>query len=79
VFTVRWLETVAVGVFVYQSSHSAFFVALMTMLRLLPSLVLGPRRSSKTHRSSAAPTADLCTANLIDTGRWRLIPERTEV
>src|ERR1700712_1634357 len=41
VFTVRWLETVAVGVFVYQSSHSAFLVALMTMLRLLPMGLLG--------------------------------------
>jgi MFS family permease len=41
VFTVRWLETVAVGVFVYQSSHSAFLVALMTMLRLLPMGLFG--------------------------------------
>jgi MFS family permease len=41
VFTVRWLETVAVGVFVYQSSHSAFVVALMTMLRLLPMGLFG--------------------------------------
>ncbi len=36
VFTVRWLETVAVGVFVYQHSRSAFLVAMITMLRLLP-------------------------------------------
>jgi MFS family permease len=41
VFTVRWLESVAVGVFVYQSSHSAFVVALMTMLRLLPMGLFG--------------------------------------
>lgn len=41
VFTVRWLETVAVGVFVYQHSRSAFFVAMMTMLRLLPMGLLG--------------------------------------
>jgi MFS family permease len=41
VFTVRWLETVAVGVFVYQSSRSAFLVALMTMLRLLPMGLFG--------------------------------------
>jgi MFS family permease len=41
VFTVRWLETVAVGVFVYQYSRSAFLVAMMTMLRLLPMGVFG--------------------------------------
>src|ERR1700761_8718424 len=41
VFTVRWLETVAVGVFVYRSSRSAFLVAMMTMLRLLPMGLLG--------------------------------------
>jgi MFS family permease len=41
VFTVRWLETVAVGVFVYQHSHSAFLVAMMTMLRLLPMGLFG--------------------------------------
>jgi MFS family permease len=41
VFTVRWLETVAVGVFVYQDSGSAFLVAMMTMLRLLPMGLLG--------------------------------------
>src|ERR1700749_1460580 len=34
VFTVRWLETVAVGVVVYQRSESAFLVAMTTMLRL---------------------------------------------
>ena len=32
----RAVETVAVGVFVYQHTHSAFIVAMMTMLRLLP-------------------------------------------
>src|SRR3984957_13289884 len=36
VFTVRWLETVAVGGVVYQRTGSAFVVAVMTMLRLLP-------------------------------------------
>jgi predicted MFS family arabinose efflux permease len=41
VFTVRWLETVAVGVFIYQHSRSAFLVAMMTMLRLLPMGLLG--------------------------------------
>ena len=41
VFIVRWLETVAIGVFVYQRTDSAFLVAMMAMLRLLPMGLLG--------------------------------------
>ncbi len=41
VFSVRWVETVAVGVFVYQQTGSPFIVAMMTMLRLLPMGLFG--------------------------------------
>lgn len=41
VFVVRWLETVAVGVVVYQRTGSAFLVAMTTMLRLLPMGLFG--------------------------------------
>ncbi len=41
VFVVRWLETVAVAVVVYERTDSAFLVAMMTMLRLLPMGLLG--------------------------------------
>jgi MFS family permease len=41
VSTVRWLETVAVGVVVYQQTGSAFVVAVITMLRLLPMALFG--------------------------------------
>jgi MFS family permease len=41
VFTVRWLETIAVGVIVYQLTNSPFLVAMMTMLRLLPMGLFG--------------------------------------
>ena len=41
VFSVRWVETVAVGVFVYQRTDSAFDVAMMTMLRMLPMGLFG--------------------------------------
>jgi MFS family permease len=41
VFIVRWLETIAVAVFVYDRTHSAFLVAMMTLLRLLPMGLLG--------------------------------------
>jgi MFS family permease len=38
---VRWIEMLAVGVFVYQRTGSAFLVAMMTMLRLLPMGLFG--------------------------------------
>ena len=38
---VRWLEMLAVGVFVYQETGSAFAVALMTLLRMLPMALFG--------------------------------------
>ena len=41
VFTVRWLETIAIAVFVYQHTGSPFLVAMMTMLRLLPMGLFG--------------------------------------
>ncbi|MGA3402946.1 MAG: MFS transporter [Acetobacteraceae bacterium] len=41
VFVVRWLETIAVGIVVYQRTGSAFQVAMMTMLRLLPMGLFG--------------------------------------
>ena len=41
VATVRWLETVVVGIVVYQRTDSAFLVAMMTMLRLLPMGLFG--------------------------------------
>ncbi|MFI5030907.1 MAG: MFS transporter [Reyranellales bacterium] len=39
--TVRWLETVAVAIVVYQQTNSAFLVAVITMLRLLPMALFG--------------------------------------
>ena len=39
--TVRWLETVVVGIVVYQQTGSAFVVAMITMLRLLPMGLFG--------------------------------------
>jgi MFS family permease len=41
VFGVRWLEMLAVGVFVYQRTGSPFAVALMTMMRMLPMGLFG--------------------------------------
>lgn len=41
VFSVRWLETVAVAVVVYQRTDSPFLVAVMTMLRMMPMGMFG--------------------------------------
>ncbi|HZT87821.1 MAG TPA: MFS transporter [Stellaceae bacterium] len=41
IFAVRWLEMLAVGVFVYQHTGSAFDVALMTLLRMVPMALFG--------------------------------------
>ncbi|MBP0465218.1 MFS transporter [Roseomonas sp. PWR1] len=41
IFVVRWVETLAVGVFAYNATGSAFIVALLTMLRLLPMGLFG--------------------------------------
>lgn len=40
-FVVRWLELLAVGVFVYEETGSPFLVAMMTLLRLLPMSLFG--------------------------------------
>jgi len=41
VFVVRWLETVAVAMFAYHRTGSAFVVAMLTMLRVLPMGLFG--------------------------------------
>ena len=38
---VRWLDTLAMAVFAYQATGSAFVVAMLTMLRMLPMGLLG--------------------------------------
>src|SRR5215207_3436351 len=41
VFLVRWLETLVTGLFTWNATGSAFLVAMMTMLRLLPMGLFG--------------------------------------
>jgi MFS family permease len=40
-FLVRWLEMLAVGLFVYEQTGSALLVALLSMLRVLPMALFG--------------------------------------
>ena len=41
IYVVRWLETIVVGIVVYQRTGSPLLVAVMTMLRLLPMGLFG--------------------------------------
>ncbi len=41
IFLVRWLETLAVGLFVWQATGSAFLVTMIGMLRVLPMGLFG--------------------------------------
>ncbi len=40
-FGVRWLDTLAVGIFAYQTTGSAFVVTMLMMLRMLPIALFG--------------------------------------
>lgn len=51
VFVVRWLETLAVGIFAYAATGSAFVVAMLTMLRLLPMGLFGAFLGAVAERS----------------------------
>ncbi len=67
VFVVRWVETVAVGVFVYQQTGSPFIVAMMTMLRLLPMGLFGAFLGAIAERTERRTTLILVTASMVIT------------
>jgi MFS family permease len=85
VCAVRWLEMLVVGVFVYQHTGSAFTVALMTLLRMLPMALFGAvigalaerleRRSVLIGVVGSMLTTSMCLAALAYGGRlavWHL-------
>jgi MFS family permease len=65
VFTVRWVETVAVGVFVYQQTGSPFIVAMMTMLRLLPMGLFGAFMGAMAERMERRVTLIAVTISMV--------------
>src|SRR5215472_18422058 len=65
VFSVRWVETVAVGVFVYRDTGSAFIVAMMTMLRLLPMGLFGALIGAVAERMDRRITLIAVTASTV--------------
>src|ERR1700745_2621695 len=65
VFSVRWVETVAVGVFVYQHTGSPFIVAMMAMLRLLPMGLFGAFIGAIAERMERRTTLVLVTLSMV--------------
>jgi MFS family permease len=67
VFIVRWVETVAVGVFVYQHTGSPFIVAMMTMLRLLPMGLFGAFLGAIAERMERRTTLIIVVVSMVIT------------
>jgi MFS family permease len=67
VFVVRWVETVAVGVFVYQQTGSPFIVAMMTMLRLLPMGLFGAFLGAIAERTERRTTLIVVVLSMVVT------------
>jgi predicted branched-subunit amino acid permease len=67
VFVVRWVETVAVGVFIYQQTGSPFIVAMMTMLRLLPMGLFGAFVGAMAERMERRTTLIIVIASMVVT------------
>jgi MFS family permease len=53
--TVRWLELLAVGLFVFDRTGSAFLVASMTLLRMLPLAIFGAFAGALAERTRRTP------------------------
>ena len=65
VFAVRWLETLVVAVVVYDRTGSAFLVAMMTMLRLLPMGLFGAFLGAAAERWERRTSLLLVLASLL--------------
>ncbi len=67
----RWLETLALGVFVYDLTESAFMVGFIGFLRMAPMLVLGVFIGAIADRANRR--AMLATTNIILAGVYLLL------
>ena len=74
---VRWLETVAVGIVVYQRTDSAFLVSMMTMLRLLPMGLFGVFLGALAERFDRGRTLLLVVLLMICTSAILAVLDRT--
>jgi MFS family permease len=64
---VRWLEILVFGIFTYQQTHSAFWVASMTMLRMLPLALFGVLLGAVSMRASRRTGLLIGNATLLAT------------
>ena len=77
VFLVRWLEMLAVSLFVYQATGSAFLVTMMGMLRILPMGLFGALLGAMAERVEARTAllgivlASLLTSLVLAALAWR--------
>jgi MFS family permease len=62
--TVRWLELLAVGLFVFDRTGSAFLVASMTLLRMLPLAIFGAYAGALAERTRRTPVLRVTMAAL---------------
>ena len=65
VFSVRWLEMLAVAVFAYQHTGSPFVVALLTMLRMLPMALFGAPIGAAAERIQKRTALVLVTLSML--------------
>jgi MFS family permease len=65
VFSVRWLEMLAVAVFAYQRTGSPFVVAMLTMLRMLPMALFGALIGAAAERVERRKALVLVVASML--------------
>ena len=75
--TVRWVETVAVGVVVYQRTDLAFLVSMVTMLRLVPMGLFGVFAGALAERFDRGKTLFLVVLLMSSTSVVLVILDRT--
>src|SRR6185312_1034907 len=75
--TVRWVETVAVGIVVYQRTDSAFLVSMVTMLRVLPMGLFGVLLGALAERFDRGKTLLLVVLLMSATSVVLVILDRT--
>ncbi|MFM9993048.1 MAG: MFS transporter [Burkholderiaceae bacterium] len=71
---VRWLETLAIGLFAYKATESAFIVAVLSMLRMLPMGLFGALIGAVADRFEGRSTLiGILMASMITTGSLAIL------
>ena len=71
---VRWLETLAIGLFAYKATESAFIVAVLSMLRMLPMGLFGALIGAAADRFEGRSTLiGILMVSMITTGSLAIL------